>query len=64
MQSHWMLLVNFEMVIFVTKQHNDVVNCKLCRAETIQMENRVAELEKGSNIQVTWPVAKLFNILI
>lgn len=50
------------MIMFVTKQHNDVVNYMLCRAETVQMENRAAELEKGSNIQVMWPAAKFFYI--
>lgn len=47
--------------MFVTKEHN-IVNYMLGRAETIQMENRAAELEKGSNIQVMWPVAKIFYI--
>lgn len=37
--------------MFVTKEHN-IVNYMLGSADTIQMENRAAELEKGSNIQV------------
>lgn len=48
--------------MFVTKQHNGVVNYMLCRAETIQKENRAAELEKGSNIKVMWPVAEFCYI--
>lgn len=49
-QTHCKLLVNFEMVVFVTKQHYGGVNYMFCRVETNQMENRAAELEKGSNI--------------
>lgn len=38
----------------VTRDHSGIANYTLCRAESIQMENRAAELEKGTNIQVMY----------
>jgi len=36
----------------VTKDLGEIANYTLCRAETVQMKNRAAELDKGTNIQV------------
>lgn len=48
--------------MLVTKDHSGIANYTLCRAETIQMENRAAELQKGTNIQVMCTVAGTFYI--
>lgn len=60
--KHSRLLINFEIVMVVTKDRSDIANYTLCRAETTQMENRAAELDKGTNIQVMCTVAGTFYI--
>lgn len=46
----------------VTKDHSGITNYKLCRAETIQMENRAAELEKGTKILAMCTVTGTFYV--
>lgn len=46
----------------VPSDHSGVTNYTLCRAETIQMENRAVKLEKGTNIQVMCTVAGTFYV--
>lgn len=44
------------------QDHGGVTNYTLCRAETVQMENKAVKLEKGTNIQVMCTVAGTFYV--